>query len=194
METNIVIIAVAVIGFVGLLLYMRRGTGTEHALASKLLTEALDEKRKGNIDQTQYLLEKALQQFDSGAVDDLSKYSTCIVNLADCYTKKAKFDEARALYKRMLKRWEIAVNTRNQAALFDLDYFAATADFGSGILDVAHFYRRIVDAKRQIHGSNHPEVVNSMVLCSRLLAKAGERQEADKVAAEAEQLRTGTEP
>jgi pentatricopeptide repeat protein len=189
MEINILIIAVSVLGFVGLIMYLRGGKKVETELAHKLVSEALEEKRKGSTDHMQYLLERALQQFESGAVDDMSKYSTCIVNLADCYTKTGKFDQARELYKRMLARWQTVINSRDQARLLDIDYFAATADFGSGIADVANFYRRIIEAKKQIFGANHPEVANSMILCSRLLAKAGERAEAQKLETEANQLR-----
>jgi len=185
---NILIIVVAIVGTAGLLFYFRGGKKADHALAHQLVGEALEEKRKGNIDHMQYLLQNALGQFESGAVDDMSKYSTCIVNLAESYTRTGKFDQARELYKRMLAKWETALNTRDQTSLLEIDYFASTADFGSGISDVANFYRKVVAVKKQMFGLNHKEVANSMILCSRLLAKAGERAEAQQMEAEANEL------
>jgi hypothetical protein len=91
----------------------------------------------------------------------------------------------------MIDMWRGILERREQERLIDIDYFAATANFGSGILDVAEFYKDVVEAKKQMFGPSHSEVVNSMLLYSRLLGQAGDRAQAELLAAQAEELRTG---
>jgi pentatricopeptide repeat protein len=187
-DYNIVIAIFAALSAIVLYSYSRGGQHAQSGTLSKLLNEAHLERRNGNLDQEEYLLAKAMEIMESGAIDDITRYSSCLVNLADCYTKQNKFTEARDVCKRMLKRWGDVLLTRDHIKMIDLDYFAATAEFGSGIIDVIEFYATVIEAKKQMYGPTHPEVSNSMLLYSRLLAKAGDKAQAEQIEAEAKAL------
>ena len=169
--------------------YSRADQQMEHRRGDQFLAQALEAMRKGDLTSAEYLFNKALAVFESAEFNDVTKYSSCLVNLAECYTKRGDFSKARATIKQMLDMWNAILEKGDSDKIIDIDYFAATAEFGSGVSDVADFYRKLIDFKRKKFGARHSEVYKSMILCSRLLSKTGDKHEAEKIEAEAQAIK-----
>jgi len=189
---DLIIVVLASISAIVLVSLGRKNSHGQDSAVARLLSEAHLARSKGDYEIEQYALNKALSLLESGATTDVTKYSSCLVSLAESYTRKGKFSQARDACKRMLKRWNEILQSRDHARMIDIDYFAATADFGSGINDVAEFYSKVIEAKKQMYGPKHTEVINSMLLYSRLLAKSGDRRHAEEMETSATQLRDGS--
>ncbi len=192
--TVVIVLIAAAISAVLLFIYSRGGKQADLARADQFLGQGLEEMRKGEHTGAEFLFEKALDIYARDGNRDVSKESSCLVNLANCYTRQGQFTESRASIARMLDIWTSILATGEGDRIADIDYFAATADFGSGTSDVVEFYRKLIDVKRQRFGAVSPEVTNGMLLYARLLAKSGDRREAERVEAEAKAIITPGTP
>ena len=188
-STLVIVLVAAAISAVLLFIYSRGGKKADLARADQFLSQGLEDMRKGEHGGAEFLFNKALDVYASNGNHDVSKESSCLLNLANCYSRQNKFTESRASIARMLDLWTTTM-AKNSASIADIDYFAATADFGSGISDVVNFYRKLIDVKREKFGAGSTEVTNGMLLYSRLLAKSGDRREAQRVEAEARAIIT----
>ena len=188
--TVVIVLIAAAISAVLLFIYSRGGKQADLARADQFLCQGLEEMRKGEHTGAEFLFEKALDIYARDGNRDVSKESSCLVNLANCYARQGKFTESRSSIARMLDIWTSILAKGDGDRIADIDYFAATADFGSGISDVVEFYRKLIDVKRQKFGAGSTEVTNGMLLYSRLLAKSGDRREAERVEAEAKAIMT----
>ena len=157
----------------------------ENGRPDELLTSGLLKKQAGDFSEAQYLLKRALDAFENEKKPEFSKLCSCIVHLAECYEKSAHYAEARQLYEKLCSLWLSAISKDNPDVFLDIDYLAATADFGSGSNEIADCYGAIVEAKKQVFGPKHPDVANSLLIQSRLLARLGRKAEAEKLELEA---------
>lgn len=157
----------------------------EGGKADELLTNGLLKKQAGDFSEAEYLLKRALATFESEKKPDFAKRCTCLVHLANCYEKSGSYTEARQLYEKLCSLWLSVISKDDPDVFLDIDYLASTADFGSGTNEIADCYGAIVEAKKQVFGPKHPDVANSLLIHSRLLARLGRKDEAEKLELEA---------
>lgn len=161
--------------------------------ADSLFTTALLKKQSGSMSEAEYYLQRALAEFESEKSPEFGKMCTCIVQLADCYSRSGKYPEARDLYARLVELWNSAISKDNPEAYLDIDYLASTASFGAGTADVTDAYARVIEAKKRVFGENHPDVANSLKIYAILLKTLGREDDAKQAEDAAEALRSPRE-
>ena len=170
--------------------FIYQATKTDHAEVEKLVRDGLLQVQVGNDFEAIYLLERALEILDHERSPDFSHKTSCIAHLANCYSKSGKYAEAKALYERLGSLWLSAIDTGNPQAFLDIDYLASTVDLGSGTNDIIDCYPQIIAAKKQALGNNHADVINSLLIYSRLLYRLGRQDDAKKAQSEADELKS----
>ncbi|HEY9773856.1 MAG TPA: tetratricopeptide repeat protein [Planktothrix sp.] len=166
-----------------------RSNTVDERKADDFLQQAHAARQRGEHDQQEYLLKKALEMYESGVATDCTKRSSAMVHLADVLSRRGNPTEARKVTEKLLAYWQSIVDRGDADRLTDIDYFVATADFGAATYEVCEFYGKLVERKKQLFGNIHDEVANSMVLHSRLMLKLGEKQKAADIEAMANEMR-----
>jgi tetratricopeptide (TPR) repeat protein len=156
--------------------------------ADGLLTTALLKKQIGSYSEAEYYFQRALDAFENEGVPDFAKMCTCLMQLAECQTRSAKYEEARNLYAKLIDLWNAAISKDNPEVFLDIDYLASTGEFAAGTNDVTECYAKIIDAKKRVFGENHPDVANSLKIYAILLRRLGRESDAQQAERDAEVL------
>lgn len=193
---TVIVGATAVASVVLLIVWSKGGSAAADAMKTdQYLQTAHLEKQKGNWAIAESYLERALQVFEMDPVPkDFTKHSSCIVHLADCYAHQAKHKEMREMYQKLHSFWRDQIERGDDSTLMDIDYFVATADFGSATQDIADLYKDVLDIKTRRFPPGHTEITNGMLLYSKLLAKLGDREQAERLETEARAIQQRSQP
>jgi hypothetical protein len=184
-----IIIGVSILAIYAYARYNKSGVQFDESKADSMLEQAHQAKQKGEHEHQEYLLKKLAELYETGGGGDFSKRSSCFVHLSDCLARQGKPAEARQYMDKLLAYWRTILKQNNPDRFIDVDYFIATADFGSATNEIAEYYAEVIERKKQMFGPIHDEVANSMVLHSRLLAKLGEKTQAEELETHANEMR-----
>lgn len=185
------LIAFAVVAFIATIFILSRGgskTPDDDRRIAELVHMALMAKQRGNHEGAEELLRKAVDTFSETTNPHFAMHSSSVLSLAQCLAQNGKYEEARAMYAKLIEIWKEALKKPQPEALTDIDYAAASNDFSTSANEAAELYPEVIAAKRKLYGPYHPEVVNSMIVHSKLLHRVGRIEEAEAVDAEAKSL------